>query len=81
MVPPSVQCFWIALGIDDRHNDLCPSSRGVPLWMRPLDVDVRQRLLPDTLLVSILDGASRSFLLRSFIRGLGKKNVDGKEGQ
>ncbi len=32
-------------------------------------------------LSSILDGASRSFLLRSFIRGLGKKNVDGKEGQ
>ena len=30
-------------------------------------------------LSSILDGASRSFLLRSFIRGLGKKNVDGKK--
>jgi phospholipid/cholesterol/gamma-HCH transport system substrate-binding protein len=27
----------------------------------------------------ILDGASRSFLLRSFIRGLGKGNVDGKK--
>ncbi len=30
-------------------------------------------------LSSILDGASRSFLLRSFIRGLGKRNVDGKK--
>jgi phospholipid/cholesterol/gamma-HCH transport system substrate-binding protein len=30
-------------------------------------------------LSNILDGASRSFLLRSFIRGLGKKNVDGKK--
>ena len=29
-------------------------------------------------LSNILDGASRSFLLRSFIRGLGKKNSDGK---
>jgi phospholipid/cholesterol/gamma-HCH transport system substrate-binding protein len=29
-------------------------------------------------LSNILDGASRSFLLRSFIRGLGKKNPDGK---
>ena len=29
-------------------------------------------------LSSILDGASRSFLLRSFIRGLGKKPADGK---
>jgi phospholipid/cholesterol/gamma-HCH transport system substrate-binding protein len=29
-------------------------------------------------LASILDGASRSFLLRSLIRGLGKKNTDGK---
>jgi phospholipid/cholesterol/gamma-HCH transport system substrate-binding protein len=29
-------------------------------------------------LSSILDGASRSFLLRSMIRGLGKKNTDGK---
>jgi phospholipid/cholesterol/gamma-HCH transport system substrate-binding protein len=29
-------------------------------------------------LSSILDGASRSFLLRSLIRGLGKKNTDGK---
>jgi phospholipid/cholesterol/gamma-HCH transport system substrate-binding protein len=33
-------------------------------------------------LAGILDGASRSFLLRSFIRGLGpKKNVDGKRGE
>jgi phospholipid/cholesterol/gamma-HCH transport system substrate-binding protein len=31
-------------------------------------------------LSSILDGASRSFLLRSFIRGLGKKPADGKGG-
>jgi phospholipid/cholesterol/gamma-HCH transport system substrate-binding protein len=31
-------------------------------------------------LSSILDGASRSFLLRSLIRGLGKKNADGKTG-
>lgn len=30
-------------------------------------------------LSSILDGASRSYLLRSFIRGLGKRNVDGKK--
>jgi phospholipid/cholesterol/gamma-HCH transport system substrate-binding protein len=30
-------------------------------------------------LSNILDGASRSFLLRSFIRGLGKRNVDGKK--
>jgi phospholipid/cholesterol/gamma-HCH transport system substrate-binding protein len=30
-------------------------------------------------LSSILDGASRSFLLRSFIRGLGKRNADGKK--
>ena len=31
-------------------------------------------------LSNILDGASRSFLLRSFIRGLGKKNDDRKDG-
>ena len=30
-------------------------------------------------LSNILDGASRSFLLRSLIRGLGKRNVDGKK--
>jgi phospholipid/cholesterol/gamma-HCH transport system substrate-binding protein len=30
-------------------------------------------------LSNILDGASRSFLLRSFIRGLGKKNDNGKK--
>lgn len=30
-------------------------------------------------LSNILDGASRSFLLRTFIRGLGQKNVDGKK--
>jgi phospholipid/cholesterol/gamma-HCH transport system substrate-binding protein len=32
-------------------------------------------------LSSILDGASRSFLLRSLIRGLGKTSVDGPEGR
>ena len=32
-------------------------------------------------LAGILDGASRSFLLRSFIRGLGPKKVDGKRGE
>ena len=31
-------------------------------------------------LSNVLDGASRSFLLRSFIRGLGRKNVDGQKG-
>jgi phospholipid/cholesterol/gamma-HCH transport system substrate-binding protein len=32
-------------------------------------------------LAGILDGASRSFLLRTFIRGLGPKRVDGKRGE